>query len=50
MELMKELHELKRTRSEAEAQAMLQGYRSGAESVIKQLRALEIRVNVNQSE
>jgi len=48
-ELLKELHELKRTRDEAEAQARLQGYREGAESVLKQLRVLNIEVMVKHA-
>lgn len=44
--LRRQLHETIRTRSEAEAAAELKGYRAGAESVIKQLRAYELKITV----
>lgn len=44
--LLKEIHELKRTRSEAEADARKDGFRQGAEFVIGQLRAQKIVVEI----
>ena len=41
----REVHELKRTRSEAEANARVAGYREGAASVVNQLRALGVTVS-----
>lgn len=40
-----EIHELRRTRSEAQANARVAGYREGATGVVAQLRALNITVN-----
>lgn len=43
--LRHEVHELRRTRSEAEANARVEGYREGAAGIVSQLRALSITVN-----
>lgn len=40
--LQREVHELKRTRSEAEAAAKVQGYRDGVRELRQQFRALLI--------
>lgn len=46
VKLRHEVHELKRTRSEAEANARIAGYKEGIINIISQLKALSITVNI----
>ena len=41
-----QIMELKRTRSEAEANARVAGYREGIDEIVKRLRALGVTVNI----
>ena len=46
--LLRENHELRRTRSEAEAVARSEGFKQGADDVVKQLRGQKLVVEVRQ--